>query len=375
MGTDSRGWMSWLAERMELGRAGASANLRPMEGLRGVAVFLVFLVHCMTTLQPWFQGRGELLAVVDLVHAMGNVGVDLFFVLSGFLIYGAVISRAQPFGLFIARRIYPAFLAVFAIYLLLSWLMPSRSKLPADAGEMLLYLVQNLLLLPGLFPIDAMITVAWSLSYEFFYYLLIPVLVGAFGLRRASRSARIAFFIGLGVIGALASAVYGGPVRLLMFIAGILLFEWHAAARWRPGSAAGALCLLLALVLAAAPAPGYAPQAGKFVVLGALFVVVCLSAFGGQAPGFASSLSWTPLRWLGNMSYSYYLIHGLALNFCGVVMARLMPSASLGILAFCLLSLLLFAVTLVPALALYLWIERSFSLAPASSRAVPVPVN
>lgn len=378
MSTHTHGWTAWLAERMELGRAGASANLRPMEGLRGVAVFLVFLVHCMTTMAPWFQGRAELLAVVDLVHAMGNVGVDLFFVLSGFLIYGALISRAQPFGVFIARRarrIYPAFLAVFAIYLLLSWLMPSRSKLPADQGEMLIYLVQNLLLLPGLFPIEAMITVAWSLSYEFFYYLLIPVLIGVFALRRASRSGRVAFFLGLAAVGALAFAVFGGPVRLLMFIAGILLFEWHAAATWRPGSGSGVVCLLIALMLAASPAPGSALQALKFLLLGALFLVVCLSAFAGQAPGFATILSWTPLRWLGNMSYSYYLIHGLALNACGIVMARVLPPSSLSILAFCLLPPLLFAVTLLPALALYLWVERPLSLAPSSSRAVPVPVN
>lgn len=349
-----------------------------MEGLRGFAVFLVFLVHCMTTLEPWFERQGELLAFMHWVHAMGNVGVDLFFVLSGFLIYGAVISREQPFVLFIARRarrIYPAFLAVFALYLLLSWMMPSRSKLPAETGSMLAYLLQNLLLLPGLFPIEPLITVAWSLSYEFFYYLLIPVLVGVLGLRRASTRTRIAFFVSLGVLGALASAVWGGPVRLLMFVAGILLFELHVRAVWRPGSLLGVLSLLIGLGVAAWPMPGSAQQALKFFTLGVMFLVVCLAAFGGRATRFASSLSWTPLRWLGNMSYSYYLIHGLALNFSGVVMSRLLEAVPLGLAEFCALVPLLFAVTLLPALALYLWVERPLSLAPVSSRVAPLPAT
>ncbi|WP_280154892.1 hypothetical protein [Piscinibacter sp. XHJ-5] len=49
--------MRWLVRRLELSR-GDSQNVLPMEGLRGVAVFLVFLVHFATLSEPWFAKVG-----------------------------------------------------------------------------------------------------------------------------------------------------------------------------------------------------------------------------------------------------------------------------------------------------------------------------
>src|ERR1035437_5792351 len=89
------------------------------------AVFLVFLVHYVTLITPWIQGEPSLLAFSIGLHSIRNVGVDLFFVLSGFLIYGSLIARPQKFSHFMSRRIvriYPAFLAVFVIYIALSFL-------------------------------------------------------------------------------------------------------------------------------------------------------------------------------------------------------------------------------------------------------------
>ena len=111
----------------------ASARWLPMEGLRGFAVALVFLVHFADFRKP-YSDAGWL----NALHEIGNVGVDLFFVLSGFLIYKACIRRPINVRLYAWRRIeriYPAFLAAFAIYLALMVLMPSQSKLPDEAGE------------------------------------------------------------------------------------------------------------------------------------------------------------------------------------------------------------------------------------------------
>lgn len=72
------------------------------------------------------------------------------------------MTREQHFTDFMARRIrriYPAFLMVFAVYCALSFVFPRESRIPHDAP--LGYLAANLLL-PGLFPIRPMITVAWS---------------------------------------------------------------------------------------------------------------------------------------------------------------------------------------------------------------------
>ena len=134
-----------------------------LDTLRALAITLVFAYHY----------RVFVSATPDLgwVSELGWAGVDLFFVLSGYLIYGHLVATPQPFMRYFGRRvkrIYPAFLVVFAVYVLLSLLRPADSKIPAGAADAAVYLLQNLLLLPGLWPTEPLITVAWSLSYEMF---------------------------------------------------------------------------------------------------------------------------------------------------------------------------------------------------------------
>ena len=66
-----------LKEKLELDHGGHSPLLS-MEGLRGIAVFLVFLVHYSALIKPWVGGESTFLA--NLIHGLGNIGVDLFFV-------------------------------------------------------------------------------------------------------------------------------------------------------------------------------------------------------------------------------------------------------------------------------------------------------
>jgi peptidoglycan/LPS O-acetylase OafA/YrhL len=160
---------------------------------------------------------------------VGHSGVDLFFVLSGYLIYGATIRHAAPFARFLRRRvqrIHPTFLAVLSLYLLLSVLFPAQSKIPRGFVPAAGYLAANVLLLPGLFPIEPIITVAWSLSYEFAYYLGLPLLVAALGMRAWPRPWRVAFFLALFAVAVASPAWIGGArSRMGMFVPGILLYE------------------------------------------------------------------------------------------------------------------------------------------------------
>lgn len=373
-----RGWIEALARRFELSRGGAGHNVRPMEGLRGLAVFLVFLVHYVTLVMPWVPEGSVLMTVAHRLHAMGNVGVDLFFVLSGYLIYGTLVSRRQRYRDFIWRRvvrIYPAFLAVFVLYLGLSLVFPAESKIPSGTVPALAYLGANLLLLPGLAPITPMITVAWSLSYEFFYYLVMPGVVWVLALRARSPRWRLGFFTGAAALGLLVFGSLGGPIRLWMFVPGILLHEWlqlRPDSRRRSGIGLGAL--LAALVLAGLSSQGGLQQILKLAAIGLLFMVVCHASFTDPAGWLARGLSFTPLRWLGNASYSYYLIHGLALKALFMVAASWWPGAEgamPGMFWLCLP--LAFAVSCGPALVLFLAIERPYSLAPGrAARAAAV---
>lgn len=179
--------VEWLRARFELSRGGAGQNIRPMEGLRGFAVFLVFLVHYSNLIRPWLLPESSLLEFAKALRLVGSSGVDLFFVLSGYVIYGSLISRAQPLGRFVlrrVRRIYPAFIVVLSGYVVLSLLAGRESKIPDGAGAGVVYIVSNVLLLPGLFPIEPLVAVAWSLSYEMFYYFTIPRPSGGLCIRR-----------------------------------------------------------------------------------------------------------------------------------------------------------------------------------------------
>jgi peptidoglycan/LPS O-acetylase OafA/YrhL len=339
-----------------------------MEGLRGLAVFLVFLVHYFALGSPWISERSPTYAAAAALRTIGYSGVDLFFVLSGFLIYGSLIARDQPFLSFMKRRmqrIYPAFLVVFAIYCVLSFVFPAESKLPPTALALTTYLVQNLLLLPGLFPIEPMITVAWSLSFEMFYYLTIPLVIVVFGLRRRSGAWRACFFAALATAFGLYCALFGGPIGLIMFLSGILLFEAMEARRVPVPGSALALCVLLAGLLGTLlPLEGSTGSVLKAVFLFGSFFVLCISSFSQPTEWLGRAFSWTPLRWLGNMSYSYYLLHGLALKAVFPVLNFILPVEQRGATLYWALLPVAFALTLVPSAALFLLVEYPLSLSP-----------
>lgn len=345
-----------------------------MEGLRGFAVLLVFFVHYVTLIEPWIVRHDGLLAFADVLHSIGNTGVDLFFVLSGYLIYGSLLSRYYPFLPYIARRverIYPAFTAVFLLYIALSFVFPGESKIPSPPIAGFLYLLQNYLLLPGLLPIEAMITVAWSLSYEMFYYLAIPLVLALFHLRERSPRWRAALFISIAIAFGIFTALNGGPVRLNMFIAGILLHEALNHSKLRASSTTGLMALLVGLLSTLIPLPDPMGTTVRNCILFVAFFTLCLACFRTPHAWLPRAFTWTPLRWLGNMSYSYYLLHGLTLKGAFLALSKVLPPSGEQAIVFWLLLPPLFALTLLPSAALFLLIERPFSLAPRKSRGAP----
>lgn len=360
----------WLERRLEISRGGQGANVKPMEGLRGYAVFLVFIVHYVSLFSPFAQSDDPLVALGVALQVVGNTGVDLFFVLSGYLIYGALIDRRPSYGAYFRRRIrriYPVFLAVFALYFVLSFLFPGERKIPDGIGDAVVYLLQNLLLLPGLFPIEPMITVAWSLSYELFYYLMIPLVIEVFRLRSCRPAQRLIFFMLIAVLLVVFCAALGGPIRMAMFFSGILIFDalklgWKL--KWP--SVFGLIALGAAQVLPLLPMFAGVGGAIKIGVLFLTFFVLCLACFQDEDSLIAKIFSWTPVRWLGNMSYSYYLIHGLALKAIFMVLPMMLPRSMFDAWFFWAFFGVAFVLTLVPSVILFVLVERPFSLVGAT---------
>ena len=353
--------ISWLETKLEIAH-GDNKPMLSMEGLRGIAVFLVFWVHYSALIKPWVSGNS--LDILNFVSHLGHLGVDLFFVLSGYLIYGSIISKREFFAYKYARRriqrIYPVFLVVFAVYLVLSVVFPSESKIPQHPVQASKYLLQNLLLLPGLFDIKPIITVAWSLSYEAFYYLVMPLVIFVLKLKRWPAVNRIKLWMVVALIGFSAHYLLGGPVRLLMFVCGMLLFELFENKKIRL-KRGGGLYLLSALFLFGLGSSIAVNYTVLMIAVFILFLLFCLCAFNPESTAY-SWLTIAPLRWFGNMSYSYYLIHGLSLKFAFLVLSYFVSDAVSSSSIYYWLWLPLFLFTLIVSFLLYLTVERPFSL-------------
>lgn len=365
-----------------------------MEGLRGLAVLLVFFVHYHALFADYGRSVPLLWVPSQFWGYIGNAGVDLFFAISGYLIYKALLrSTISTFGFLWRRvvRLYPTFLTVFALYMLLSVMFPNLSRFQAlSQGEGWIYLLQNLLFLPGIFTIKPIITLAWSLSYEAFFYLLAVLLVRSMRMWKWRESARIGFVavLALGYL-AICFATTESRVRMLMFAVGILLYEALLSKRFSRfltprGEIAASAMFVVALattyVMEVRPQvfsflPGW--TAGRNAVPGVLVyqgpyktILLSISTFWfvaytlGHEGLLRRAFAWRPLRYLGNMSYSYYLIHGVTLQGVALIWGVLAGRGLSGPLLFAAALPLGFAATWISATVLFFLIEKPISLRP-----------
>ncbi len=348
-------------------------RILPMEGMRGLACLLVFGVHYANHFKGWAGENGRIVASV--VEVVGQAGVDLFFGLSGYLIYGLALRHEGPLWPFVRRRlrrIYPAFLAVLALYLALFAIWPGRAKWP-ESGR-LGYAVVNALLIPGVFELEPTVTVAWSLSYELLFYLTVPLMVRGLKMAAWTPGRRLAWIGALGVgYTVLAFAVFpavieGVPLviwrhpRLLLFVSGMAAWElgrlgWGA--RVKPGWAAAVMGVALAATVPLAD-PRWQqpwPDFTRAAMLGVGSLLVTLAAYHRRG-WLAELLSVAPLRWLGNCSYSFYLAHALGVQGLALMMG---PGDGRGWLFWALAPLALLA-SMAVTVPLYLMVERPLSL-------------
>ena len=357
----SRDFIASVHESLELQGTG-DARLLSMEGLRGVAVSLVFIQHFayQALLLGHFDGIG--LVAMQALRGYGNLGVELFFVLSGYLIYGALLKRGVPVLRFMRRRvqrIYPAFLVAFLIYIAAVELGGMEGKIPRDPMQAILFFASNLLFLPGLFPLPILMSVAWSLSYEMFFYLVCGSVARVLKLYEKSNETRLRGVVAVAIAFYVACLLFSWmPVRMLPFFAGMLLAEGIGVARFRAPEAVGLIAPFIALAISRMNILSAQPTELMHTVAFFFLGSACLSGpFAGRL------LSWTPLRLLGNMSYSYYLMHGLTVISLSILTGRTIGT---DIPTWVLWSTLpfVFVLSLIPAYLLFLLIERPISLQP-----------
>ncbi|NUQ88738.1 MAG: acyltransferase, partial [Glycomyces artemisiae] len=302
-------------------------GFRPdVQGLRAVAVGLVLLSHA------GFPGA-----------AGGYVGVDVFFVLSGFLITSLLVKevfttgRISIAGFYArrARRILPAATAVTAATALGAWLffpVTRRDAVLQDALAVVVYVVNYRFVAEQTEYLNAdqmpsPFQQFWSLAVEEQFYVVWPLLLLVLLLCTGRRPRRLvtaaiiasavifAATLALSVTVTAASqptAYYAAHTRAWELAAGALLALTLPSLKQTPRALAWALGIggLAAILLSgfmfteATPFPGYAALAP---VLGTAAVIAA-----GSAPGrnpASALLSTAPFQFLGRISYSLYLWH------------------------------------------------------------------
>jgi peptidoglycan/LPS O-acetylase OafA/YrhL len=292
---------------------------RDIEGLRAVAVLLVVLSHAGVT-----------------AVAGGYVGVDVFFVISGFLITTLLVRELATTGRisltrFYARRavrLLPASTLVVAVTLLGSWLWLSPVRIAEYAGDALAsagYAVNIRLAVAGTdyFADSAPSPFQhfWSLAVEEQFYLAWPLLIlGTFAIRRRRRL--LAFGLTALTVASLGYSAYelgraapwayfGLPSRAWELGAGALVALGAARLTRLPRWAApvlgwGGLAAVLGAAFGYDDATAFPGFAALPPVLGAAGIVAAGCATTG---GVGRLLGRAPLQFVGRISYGWYLWH------------------------------------------------------------------
>lgn len=296
-----------------------------IDGLRALAVLVIMAHHAGVT---WLPG--------------GYLGVDIFFVVSGFVITRLMMAdlEAGRFSLLDfwrrrVRRILPALVVVLVAVLILSWVMMSpmqfKSFLPVHLGATAL--VPNIVLWDQVsyFNVDAgtrPLLHLWSLGVEEQFYLLYPLLL--VGLVRAGLGARGRLWVLWGL--ALASLVIAGTLVVVAPGAGFYLLPsrvWELVAGalaalilWQPGLRARQVWGLVGMILIVVPVLFYGARSpGPATLPPILGTALCLM-MARPDTWVGRGLSLAPMVAVGKISFGAYLWHWPLLAFTRIHLAE-----------------------------------------------------
>lgn len=293
-----------------------------IEGLRAVAVIVVVLFHC------GIAATGG-----------GYIGVDVFFVLSGFLITTLMLDEITSkgrlsLGAFYgrrARRLLPASCLVVAVTVLVGWFVLSplaRRDLVGDALSASTYTVNWRFASQATDYFQSELAPSalqhyWSLAVEEQFYVVWPLFIWLLAGRRVRR---LSLGAGIGIVVATSFvlnitltaesqpwAFFGLHTRMWQLGAGAFLsVAWPLADRI-PSTIRLTLPIagLAAIVVAVVGFDELTPWPGTRALLPTLGAIAVL--LGGNTGPVAAVLRQRPLVWLGSRSYSWYLWHWPAL--------------------------------------------------------------
>lgn len=285
--------------------ASSGRRLFELDALRGIAAVMVMLFHYTRRYEELYGHDTPL----PFKLSWGYYGVNLFFCISGFVIFMTLARTKRPADFVVSRfsRLYPAYwvagLLTFAVTRSLG--LPGKEVGAADA-------VLNVLMFHGLFFIPNVDSVYWTLVVELIFYLWALAFFAAGQLRHVNAALALVLLLRLAapylpqVIGVelpwRVSSLLILPY-IPWFACGIAMYLLHEARMSRAATPKSDLAGPLGIVLLATLSlvqDGWVPA----------LLAPCLSALLYlAASGRLKILRWNAVVWLGAISYTLYLLH------------------------------------------------------------------
>lgn len=282
-------------------RGGDLANV---QYLRAAAAIGVLVFHAADRTGGWF--------------GVGGAGVDVFFVISGFIMWVISARRPPTPGDFLRRRaarIIPLYwlvtLGLAGVWVVAPQLFPHMQATPS-------HVAMSLLFIPHANPhgvVAPLVAPGWTLNYEMFFYAIFASALLA--------PARLRLWLLTGVLGALAAAgvvlrpeapwlaAFTSPL-LLEFLAGCWLGKVWVSGRLPGAGVSVGLVAVGVVALGAIGLAGMDVEPARALLWGGPALLIVTGALGLEAAGLAPR--WPFVRFLGDASYSVYLVHALAIS-------------------------------------------------------------
>lgn len=360
---------------------GAQGRIKYLDGLRGIAIMLVVLSHY------WGLGWTEILPFGDKfgsirVVRQGWAGVELFFLISGFVIL-ITIERCKNVTQFLYRRwlrLFPAMLIATVLTLAFNWTIQPVAQF---ANSQWFDALPGLTFIPASFyhmvfdvEIDSLHRSFWSLYTEVSFYILFGISFFILGWKRATLVIALVGLVVLFGHQILAHVgVSGTAIRIVEPFnwLGIKFFLWFASgilfakARTLDNDRLFALACAVGFAAAILVSPNALPLMWDDSF--AMISVLVLFATALKVVVVQNLLQWRPLLFLGVISYPLYLIHetvGLGLIVWTHRLAPQLPDLLLPMPTLLLMMIVCYWITRRVEPTLKVWLEKLFDRQPAA---------
>ena len=318
--------MERLSENTSGSETATTSKIPYLDGLRGYSILTVVVLHCTLSMHV-----PQWLIPAQLMFGNGQLGVNIFFAISGFLITTLLVRERDQTGTISLRgfyerriaRIFPAAYTYIAAIAILAFIGVVQLRPGAFLAASLFSWNYGGLLNLSAGTDEQVLNHFWSLSLEEQFYLFWPSCLLLFGPGR-SRNIALIVIVALPIVRLASYALFPGsrPQLTEMFHTGVDQIFWGAFAalvyakgaylKWTANRWFGWLIFAYAVVtiFVVAGAAEYFHGIPRFIaptVYSSFASLLLLWLLSGNTGIVRAMLEWKPLRWVGLLSYSLYV--------------------------------------------------------------------